>query len=252
MLLVIVMMWFILTHENITFVVCERSTFDWFNRAFMLRKRTLGFLISVGILGALILRWFFATSSSSFRSTCDVKLSSSRVSVAIATDRLTSFDVSNPDFTQTPIAESRPTITFLYNRKKLSQDYSCVHVVLPIVKGHTIASIADCVKSIQQQSFQSFQLVIPTEHLLNQATLDFLNEIAVTDDRVLILPQSAPLSFGALRNVGFRASNSDFVYVLDAINMIEPTALEKSFLFSLNWPAAGLVQGFSACTNHCL
>lgn len=83
-------------------------------------------------------------------------------------------------------------------------------------------------RCVINQTFPWFEWIIVDDGSTEKESLDLLERLAGTDKRIRVIHQENRGAAGA-RNTGIDASATDYIYTLDADDLIEPTCLEYEF-----------------------
>ena len=143
------------------------------------------------------------------------------------------------DRAATPVDPTRPR--FAYARDGTSPP--AVAIVTPF---HDAGPEFDeTVASVLAQSLQSFEWILVDDASSDVQAIARLGALAARDARVRVLRHDRNRGRSAARNTGFRAASSDFVYVLDQDDLLEPTALEKCLWALLSHGEWGFANGWS-------
>jgi glycosyltransferase involved in cell wall biosynthesis/GT2 family glycosyltransferase len=150
-------------------------------------------------------------------------------------------DPRSPDFRNTPFGPGRPKG---WHRPALrGPEKPAVSVVTPYYnKGERFAETAACVLG---QTLQNFEWIIVDDCSTEAASRRVLDAYRTIDARVRVIDMSTNSGPSVARNVGAQSARADFVFHLDADDLIEPTALEKSVWCLHSYPGAGFVKGWS-------
>lgn len=110
-----------------------------------------------------------------------------------------------------------------------------VSVVIPAY--NAIAHLPETLDSVQQQSFQNFELLI-----VDDGSTDGTSEwvASLSDSRIRLITQTNS-GCAAARNRGIQAAEGDYIAFLDADDIWEPGKLEKQVRILDNQPFVGLV-----------
>jgi glycosyltransferase involved in cell wall biosynthesis len=95
-------------------------------------------------------------------------------------------------------------------------------------------TIEEAVRSIQQQTFQDWQLLIVNDHSTDH-TLKTALALAQADRRILVT-NSQRRGVSGTRNLAFETSSSPYVALQDADDISEPTRFEKQLRFLESHP----------------
>ncbi len=103
----------------------------------------------------------------------------------------------------------------------------------------------DALKSLARQSLQDYEIIVVDDASTDERSRTRLVALQAHDIRVRIIRHQVNSGLSASRNTGFRHARSQYVFILDTDDMLEPTCLEKSYLFLTTQPAAGFVKGYT-------
>src|SRR5262249_18351119 len=81
--------------------------------------------------------------------------------------------------------------------------------------------------SVFAQSLQQWEWLIINDASSRPDSVALLGEFGQKDHRIRVIDHEVNQGPGAARNTGFRQARSNYVFQLDADDLIEPTALEK-------------------------
>lgn len=140
------------------------------------------------------------------------------------------FDAQNPDFDLFPIHTSRPPFTYEpHFSNSTAMTRAVVAVIVPFYNAGK--AFASTIQSIMQQSLQQFEVIIINDGSTLESSIKMLEHYrdGRMDKRIRVLDHSINKGTSAARNTAIRACNSDYVFLLDADDMIEPTVLEKLY-----------------------
>ena len=97
-----------------------------------------------------------------------------------------------------------------------------VSIIVPVYNRENY--LPDCIRSIQAQSHQNYQLILIDDGSTD-STPTICRELAARDDRVVFL-SGTHSGVSAARNLGLDAATGDFVFFLDSDDVIHPLLLE--------------------------
>jgi glycosyltransferase involved in cell wall biosynthesis len=103
----------------------------------------------------------------------------------------------------------------------------------------------DALKSLARQSLQDYEIIVVDDASTDARSQARLATLEAQEARVRIIRHQVNSGLSASRNTGFRHARSQYVFILDTDDMLEPTCLEKSYLFLATQPAAGFVKGYT-------
>lgn len=146
-----------------------------------------------------------------------------------------------PDFTLTPIHPQR--VRYPYHPATPAPD-PVVSIVTPI---YNMAPdlFAETVQSIRGQSLQAWTWLIVNDGSTNPDTLAYLDSLPRLDPRIRVLhvPQNRNQAYA--RNTGCAVAPTEFVVLIDADDLLEPTAIETWYWFLLSHPACSFTRSYS-------
>lgn len=119
-----------------------------------------------------------------------------------------------------------------------------VSIVIPAY--NAIAYLPETVESVLKQTFTNFELLIIDDGSSDQ-TVEWASQI--TDQRVKLISQKNQGLSGA-RNTGIAHAQGDYVALLDADDIWEPTKLEKQVPYLEGDPAVGLVDTWTVLADE--
>lgn len=150
-------------------------------------------------------------------------------------------DERKPDYSNTPVSESRPRFGYTPSDPDAPP---AVSLITPVFNsGHVFAETA---QSVLRQSLQQWEWIIVDDCSDCLETIDLLNSCAAKDRRVRLLRSDRRQGPAAARNIGVQAARATYVAFLDGDDLLEPTALEKWLWFLECHSQYGMVKGFEA------
>lgn len=96
-----------------------------------------------------------------------------------------------------------------------------------------------------QQSLQQWEWLIVNDASTDPAALAILDEYRRRDPRIRVIDNQVNQGLAGTRNVGFEAATTDYVFLLDDDDLMEPTAIEKFVCFLESYPEYAVVNGWS-------
>ncbi len=147
---------------------------------------------------------------------------------------------NSPDYTNTPASPQRPR--YFYR----SADPTAPPLVTIVTPFYKIPPeiFAETTRSVLNQSFQPWAWLI-----INDASPDFrlpiTNSGLTAPDKIRVINHAHNKGLSAARNTGFREAKTEFVVMLDADDLLEPTALEKWFWFLVTHPQYAFTKGYA-------
>ncbi len=148
-----------------------------------------------------------------------------------------------------PEFKNTPTLcNSFYYKGVAANSTPTISIVTPYFNsGETINETAI---TILGQSLQNFEWIIVNDGSTDENSLVRLKEISKKDNRVRIINCEKNGGLPKARNIGLKNCNADFIYLIDADDLIESTCLEKFYLFLLFNPDFDFVNcwnvGFGA------
>ena len=114
-----------------------------------------------------------------------------------------------------------------------------VSVVMAVYNGERF--VGEAIQSLRTQTLEAFDLIVVDDGSTD-ATPHIVEALAAEDDRIHldIQPHSG---YAAALNVGWRLAKSEYVGVLDADDLAEPSRLERQVGFLDAHPEVGVVGG---------
>ena len=114
-----------------------------------------------------------------------------------------------------------------------------VSVIIPVYKVEEY--LADCVKSVLNQTFQDYEVILVDDGSPDSCPQQ-CDEWAEKDSRISVIHQENG-GLSAARNTGVKAANGVYLYFLDSDDELTPDALEVMFNHVEAHPKVDLVQG---------
>lgn len=149
-------------------------------------------------------------------------------------------DPKNPDYKNTPVADQRPTFTYV---AQVSSSEPAVSVVTPFF--NTGPVFHETARSLLRQSFQQWEWLIVNDGSTDAAALAVLETYRQQDPRIRVLDLEENKGPGAARNMAFRAARAPYIVQLDSDNLLEPTAIEIWYWFLQSFPEYSFVKGYT-------
>lgn len=149
-------------------------------------------------------------------------------------------DHHQPDYSDTPVSARRPR--FSYAPADAAAE-PLVSVVTPFHHPGTL--FRDTARAVFQQSLQRWEWIIVNDATPDPESRAILDEFRHCDPRVRVLDHARTAGPAAARNTGARAARSEFLYLLDDDDLIEPTALEKLIWFLVTNPRYAFASSWS-------
>src|SRR6476620_2520585 len=85
--------------------------------------------------------------------------------------------------------------------------------------------------AVQNQTFKNFEWLLVNDGSTDNETCEIVKELASNYDWIKYLAHSENKGLPAARNTGIANSNSSYLFFLDGDDLIDPTFIEKAFLF---------------------
>lgn len=102
-----------------------------------------------------------------------------------------------------------------------------VSVIIPVY--NTAPFLSDAVGSVFNQSLREIEIVVINDGSTDNS-LEVLNELAQTDERMIIISHETNMGLSAARNTGLSAATGDFIYFFDSDDRLESDCLELCYL----------------------
>lgn len=151
----------------------------------------------------------------------------------------TSFDPDRPDYANTPASPLRPRRA--YRPADPAAD-PAVTVVTPFFNAGPV--FHETALSLSRQSLQQWEWVIVDDGSTEPESLRLLEAYVRCEPRIRVVRHAANRGLSAARNTGYREARAGLVFQLDADDLIEPTALEKSAWHLATHPGFAFTGGF--------
>ncbi|WP_166372398.1 glycosyltransferase family 2 protein [Psychromonas sp. SA13A] len=117
----------------------------------------------------------------------------------------------------------------------LSEQSHCFSIVVPVYNP-PIKFLKACVESVQQQSYQNWQLVLVNDASTFPVVNNYLDQLGLISDKITIVTNFSNLHISASTNVGIKASSGDFIVLLDHDDRLAPQALNEVACLLLEQP----------------
>jgi len=98
-----------------------------------------------------------------------------------------------------------------------------ISVIIPTLNQEKY--IEQCLLSIQQQSYKDIEIIVVDDGSTDR-TLQILNRLRLTDDRIILLEQQR-MGAGAARNLGMTAATGRYIHFVDSDDWLEPEAYSR-------------------------
>ncbi|MCC5806449.1 MAG: glycosyltransferase [Opitutales bacterium] len=146
-----------------------------------------------------------------------------------------------PDYRNTPASDDRTYGPFL------PEDHSAppaVSVITPYFNAHT--HFDETIRCLERQTFQQWEWIIVNDASTDPAAQARLEPLRRSSDpRIRVVDQERNGGPSAARNTGIAESLTEYVFMMDADDLIEPTTIEKSYWFLRSHPHCPWVNGWS-------
>jgi len=104
--------------------------------------------------------------------------------------------------------------------------------------------ILETFHSLQAQTYEHFEWLIVDDGSTLASSLELFEYLVKQDERIRVVSHTVNKGLPAARNTGIRNANTDYLFFIDADDLIHPTTLEKFFItLELN-PAFEFVNSF--------
>ena len=103
---------------------------------------------------------------------------------------------------------------------------SLVSIIMPFYKKEFY--IEDSIKSILNQSYQNFEIILINDDVDN---IDFIKKISELDTRIILIQNNKNLGAGLSRNKGIMAANGEFIAFCDCDDLWKKNKLELQLNF---------------------
>ena len=100
-------------------------------------------------------------------------------------------------------------------------------------------------ESVFRQTLQQWEWIIVNDGSTQPEALRILEEYRHKDPRIRVVDHPQNKGLSAARNTGFREARTDYVFQLDADDLIEPTTLEKMAWHLATRPEVAFTTGFT-------
>lgn len=114
-----------------------------------------------------------------------------------------------------------------------------VSVIIPVYRVEEY--LADCVKSVLNQTFQYYEVILVDDGSPDHCP-QLCDEWAEKDSRISVIHRENG-GLSAARNTGVKAAKGDYLYFLDSDDELTPAALEVMHSLVEAYPQVDLVQG---------
>lgn len=121
-----------------------------------------------------------------------------------------------------------------------------VSVIIPVYNMEE--SLENCVKSIQNQTYQNIEIILVDDGS-KDGTISVCRKIEKSDSRVTCI-HTENRGSGPARNTGIEASKGTYLYFPDADDYLEPQAIEKLVAATNNGAFDLVVFGYRNCKRN--
>lgn len=149
-------------------------------------------------------------------------------------------DPRNPDYTNTPASAQRPTFGYA-----LADPAAAPYVTILTPFYNTREIFHETAASLFRQSLQQWEWLIVNDASTDPAALAILEGYRRRDPRIRVIDNQVNQGLAGTRNVGFEAATTEYVFLLDDDDLMEPTAIEKFVCFLESYPEYVVVNGWS-------
>lgn len=149
-------------------------------------------------------------------------------------------DPDQPDFSNTPVSNTRPDFGYRLADPNVP---ATVSVVTPFFNPGPV--FEETAASILGQSMQQFEWIIVDDGTSDPTSLALLDDLQASDPRIRVITHPTTLGVSQARNSGFEMATTDFVFQLDSDDLIEPTTLEKLYWCLTSYPQLSFAKGFT-------
>lgn len=149
-------------------------------------------------------------------------------------------DPLKPDYGNTPASDVRPDFQYRLWDEKLEP---VVSICTPYY--NTGPVIHETAKSIFLQTLQQWEWIIFNDGSSDPEALEALNVYRSLDRRIKVIDAETNRGLPGARNGAIAGATTDYIYMIDSDDLIEPTALEKSYWFLKTHPEYAFVSGYS-------
>jgi glycosyltransferase involved in cell wall biosynthesis len=144
-----------------------------------------------------------------------------------------------PDFTSTPCSPARPRFGYApLDRAAPAR----VTIATPFFRPGAL--FRETARSVLAQSFQRFEWLVVNDASDDPASLAVLDELRAADPRIRVVLHERNRGLSAARNTAFANARTDFVFLLDDDDLLEPTAVEKTLACLVSHPELAFANGF--------
>jgi glycosyltransferase involved in cell wall biosynthesis len=148
-------------------------------------------------------------------------------------------DENSPDFSVTPVSPDRPRFSYDYPNDGYKPNLTIITTFFNESKDFNETAC-----SVLQQSFQRWEWIIINDCSDHVESLVILDKYRKSDSRIKVIDHPKRLGIYSSRNEGFQTANSEYVFLLDSNNLLEPTALEKLLWFIITHHEYSFVNSY--------
>jgi glycosyltransferase involved in cell wall biosynthesis/tetratricopeptide (TPR) repeat protein len=145
-----------------------------------------------------------------------------------------------PDYQNTPAAALRPQ--FAHRPADISAP-PVVTIVTPFFNAGRV--FYETSESVFRQTLQQWEWLIINDGSSNAESLQILDEYRRKDPRIRVVDHPENRGLSAARNTGFREARAEFIFQLDADDLIEPATLEIMAWHLATHPGVAFTTGFT-------
>jgi glycosyltransferase involved in cell wall biosynthesis len=149
-------------------------------------------------------------------------------------------DPKSPDFQNTPAHPGRPSYHYRPRFPVVAPEIS---IVTPFHDTGTI--FHETARSVLKQSFQAWEWIIVNDASTTPESLTILHQYRHRDPRIRVVDHADNKGVSGARNTGFRLAKSEYVYLIDDDDLIEPTAVETCAWHLASYPEFAFANGWS-------
>jgi glycosyltransferase involved in cell wall biosynthesis/predicted Zn-dependent protease len=145
-----------------------------------------------------------------------------------------------PDYQNTPASPLRPR----FDRRPADPGaLPAVTIVTPFFNGGEV--FYETAESVFRQTLQQWEWLIVNDGSTEPEALRILEEYRRKDPRIRVVDHPQNKGLSAARNTGFREARTDFIFQLDADDLIEPATLEIMAWHLATHPGVAFTTGFT-------
>ena len=119
----------------------------------------------------------------------------------------------------------------MVKKKRIKMKQPLVSIITPMF--NSASFIADCIKSIQSQSYKNWELYLIDDASTDQ-TLQIVKPFIESDSRIKLITNAVNSGAAVARNLGISYASGDFIAFLDADDLWLPNKLEIQVSVLLN------------------